>query len=73
MKEESLFNFSDDYLRKIRKISKRNQQRVVIGYKRNEYGEPIVTTAIPIQVQQDKVGYVKKKSILYDSYFRKNK
>lgn len=71
MKKESLFNFSDEYLRKIRKVSHEPEKRVVIGFNENQFGEAVVTTAVPVQTQPDKVSYVKKKTLSYEKYMQR--
>lgn len=68
MEKESLFNFSEAYLRKIRKVSCKSEKRVVIGFNENQFGEAVVTTAIPVQTQPNKVSYVKKKTMSYNDY-----
>lgn len=67
MKKESLFNFSDEYLRKIIREPKK---RVVIGFNENQFGEAVVTTAVPVQTQPDKVSYIKKKTLSYEKYMQ---
>ena len=71
MEKESLFNFSDEYLRKIRKVSREPEKRVVIGFNENQFGEAVVTTAVPVQTQPDKVSYVKKKTTSYEKYMQR--
>ncbi len=71
MEKESLFNFSDEYLRKIRRISREPEKRVVIGFNENQFGEAVVTTAVPVQTQPDKVSYVKKKTMSYEKYVQR--
>lgn len=71
MEKESLFNFSDEYLRKIRKVSREPEKRVVIGFNENQFGEAVVTTAVPVQTQPDKVSYVKKKTLSYEKYMQR--
>lgn len=71
MKKESLFNFSDEYLRKIRKASREPEKRVVIGFNENQFGEAVITTAVPVQTQPDKVSYVKKKTTSYEKYMQR--
>lgn len=71
MKKESLFNFSDEYLRKIRKASREPEKRVVIGFNENQFGEAVITTAVPVQTQPDKVSYVKKKTMSYEKYMQR--
>lgn len=71
MEKESLFNFSDEYLRKIRKVSREPEKRVVIGFNENQFGEAVVTTAVPVQTQPDKVSYVKKKNLSYEKYMQR--
>lgn len=71
MEKESLFNFSDEYLRKIRKVSREPEKRVVIGFNENQFGEAVVTTAVPVQTQPDKVSYVKKKTLPYEKYMHR--
>lgn len=67
MGKENLFNFSDEYLRKIIREPKK---RVVIGFNENQFGEAVVTTAVPVQTQPDKVSYVKKKTLSYEKYMQ---
>lgn len=71
MEKESLFNFSDEYLRKIRRVSREPEKRVVIGFNENQFGEAVVTTAVPVQTQPDKVSYVKKKTMSYEKYMQR--
>lgn len=70
MEKESLFNFSDEYLRKIRRVSREPEKRVVIGFNENQFGEVVVTTAKPVQLQPDNVSYVKKKTLPYEKYMQ---
>lgn len=71
MEKESLFNFSDEYLRKIRRVSSEPEKRVVIGFNETQFGEAVVTTAVPVQTQPDKVSYVKKKTMSYEKYMQR--
>ncbi len=71
LEKESLFNFSDEYLRKIRRVSREPEKRVVIGFNENQFGEAIITTAVPVQTQPDKVSYVKKKTLPYEKYMQR--
>lgn len=71
MEKESLFDFSDEYLRKIRKVSCEPKKRVVIGFNENQFGEAVVTTAVPVQTQPDMVSYVKKKTLSYEKYMQR--
>ncbi len=71
MEKESLFNFSDEYLREIRKVSREPEKRVVIGFNENQYGEAVVTTSVPVQTQPDKFNYVKKKTLPYEKYMQR--
>ena len=68
MEKESLFNFSEDYLRKIRRVSKEPEKRVVIGFNQNQFGETVVTTGVPVQYKLDEVSYVKKKTLPYEQH-----
>ncbi len=71
MRKESLFNFSDEYLREIRRVSREPEERVVIGFNKDQFGEAVVTTAVPVQTQPDKVSYVKKKTMSYEKYMQR--
>lgn len=71
MEKESLFDFSDEYLRKIRKVSREPEKRVVIGFNENQFGEAVVTTAVSVQTQPDKISYVKKKTLSYEKYMQR--
>ena len=68
LEKESLFDFSDKYLGDIRKVSCEPKKRVVIRFNENQYGEAVVTTAVPVQKKPDKVSYVKKKTLPYEKY-----
>ena len=70
LEKENLFNFSDEYLIKIRRVSREPEKRVVIGFNENQFGEAVVTTAKPVQLQPDKVSYVKKKTLPYEKYMQ---
>ena len=65
---ENNFKFSEDYLRDIKKVNKGAEERTIIGFKKNEFGEPVVTTGIPVQTQPNKVSHAKVKTISYDNY-----
>lgn len=71
MEKESLFNFSDEYLREIKRISREPEKRSVIGFNKNKFGEAVVTTAVPVQTQPDNISYVKKKTMSYGKYMQR--
>lgn len=71
MDKESIFNFSEKLLKKIRKTSREPEQRVVIGFKENEFGQAVVTTVVPVMYNPNKVTYVKKRTnVLWRLYDR---
>lgn len=68
MEKESLFNFSNEQLRQIRKVNQEPERRIVIGFNENNMGESVVTTGVPVMYQPDKVSYVKKRTMSYEKY-----
>ena len=68
MEKESLFNFSNEQLRQIRKVNQEPERRIVIGFNENNMGESVVTTGVPVMYQPDKVSYVKRRTMSYEKY-----
>lgn len=64
MEKEISLDFSDDYLKTIIDVSHEPKKRVVIGFNENQFGEVVVTIAVTVQTQPDKVSYVKEKIVI---------
>ncbi len=63
---EKNFEMSRFELNKMRRILE--EQRVIIGYNTNKFGEAIITTGVPVQTQPDNVCYTKVKKMFDDNY-----
>ena len=63
---EKNFEMSRNELNKLRRIFE--EQRVIIGYNENKFGEAIITTGVPVQTQPDNVCYTKVKKMFDDNY-----
>ena len=67
MVKENIFNFSEEQLKKNRKMMKQNKTSI-IGYNENQFGEAMVTTGVPVQIQPDSVSYTKVRTVSYEKY-----
>lgn len=69
MKEELIMK-KGSYDKLLRQVSKEQEKRVVIGFNQNAYGDTIITTGVPTELNTDSVTYVKKKNLSYDDYLK---